>query len=184
MIAIVGLGNPGDKYKNTRHNLGFIIVDTIFKDSNPFINKFSGLFKECRIEEKKVIIFKPQTFMNLSGQALYQLKNNMNLENKNIIVIYDDIDLPFGKLRIRNKGSSGGHNGIKSIISAIGEDFIRFRVGVDKPANNLNDYVLSEFNKNEFNKLKNIMPNIEMALKGLIKNDSPEEVINVYNRII
>lgn len=184
MISIIGLGNPGFKYEKTRHNIGFIALDYIFKalSSTKFLPKYSGLISYGTIEDKNFNLFKPLTFMNLSGKAVYQLKKDANLENKNIVVLYDDVDLPLGTLRIRAKGSSGGHNGIKSLIESIGEDFIRFRIGIGKPSIDSKDYVLENFKKSELEQISNILPHISNALELIIKGKNLEEVMNAYNR--
>ncbi len=184
MISIIGLGNPGFKYEKTRHNIGFIALDYISKalSSSPFLPKYSGSISHGEIEGKEFNLFKPLTYMNLSGKAAYQLKKDINLENKNIVVLYDDVDLPLGTLRIRSKGSSGGHNGIKSLIESIGEDFIRLRIGIGKPTQDSKDYVLENFKKGELEKISAILPSINNAIELIIKGKSLEEVMNAYNR--
>ena len=122
MKVVIGLGNPGKKYEKTRHNIGFIVVDSLRKKFNltDEREKFQALISEKNIDGEKVIFFKPQTFMNLSGNALIEIVNFYKLDpKKDIIVVYDDMSLDFGDIRIREKGSSGGHNGIKSIIHSL-----------------------------------------------------------------
>ena len=164
MKVVIGLGNPGKKYEKTRHNIGFIVVDSLRKKLN--INdereKFQALVSEKNVDGEKVIFFKPQTFMNLSGNAVIEIINFYKLDSKkDIIVIYDDMDLSFGDIRIREKGSSGGHNGIKSIISHIGEEFIRIKCGIGAKEKDAVEHVLGEFNQTEQKDLDEILEKIK-----------------------
>ncbi len=146
---IVGLGNPGTKYTTTRHNVGFNAIDHIADKLGVSISKlkFEGLFCQAELNGKKVLLLKPQTFMNDSGRSLVQFSKFYKVPAENIIVIFDDVSLDVGKIRIRKKGSAGGHNGIKSIISHLGSDnFPRVKIGVGKkphPDYDLADWVLS-----------------------------------------
>lgn len=154
MKLIVGLGNPGLKYKKTRHNVGFMFVDSLVKTLK---GKFSlnkpmkSMMYEATIGGEKVIIIEPQTYMNLSGEAVKLVKNYYNIDGSDILVIYDDLDLPVGKIRIRKNGSSGGHKGMKSIIELLNTSEIkRVRIGIsgcDK--DEVIDYVLGKFTKDE-----------------------------------
>ena len=121
MFLIIGLGNPGKKYNNTRHNIGFETIDLISRKYNIDINreKFRGVYGEGIVDSEKIILFKPSTYMNLSGEAIKSIMDFYKIEAKDILVIYDDISLDVGKIRIREKGSAGGHNGIKNIIANI-----------------------------------------------------------------
>lgn len=154
MKLVVGLGNPGKEYQQTRHNLGFMVLD-LFAEQNKINitkNKFESLLGEDQINNDKILFIKPQTFMNLSGQAVAAVKNFYHIELDKILVIHDDIDLEPGKIRLRTSGSSGGHNGIKSIISALGtENFPRIKIGVGKPLikERIHDYVLEKFTAEE-----------------------------------
>jgi PTH1 family peptidyl-tRNA hydrolase len=139
MRLIVGLGNPGEKYKNTRHNVGFMVLDTIqkigIKEKNIIAyrleNRYEALITQAEVDKNNKIIFaKPQTYMNLSGNAVKKIKNYYKIEDEDIFVVCDDLNLNLGTVRVRNGGSDGGHNGLKSIISQIGEKFWRIRVGV------------------------------------------------------
>ena len=152
MILIVGLGNPGKQYEQTRHNIGFDVIDYMANKYNIDVNreKFKGICGEGFIENKKVILLKPLTYMNLSGESIRELANFYKLEDDEIIVVYDDISLDIGRLRIREKGSAGGHNGIKSIIQNLGGDkFPRVKVGVGQPKDNLVNHVLGKFSKED-----------------------------------
>lgn len=135
MYLIVGLGNPEEDYSNTRHNMGFDAVNKIAKEYNIEINKkkFKGLYGIGQIEEEKVILLKPQTFMNLSGESIKEIVDFYKIENNNIIVIYDDMDIDLGIIKIRKKGNPGSHNGMKSVVKYLGTEFPRIRVGIGKP---------------------------------------------------
>ncbi len=152
---IVGLGNPGDKYYNTRHNAGFLTLDYIAEKLGVKINKikFKALVGEAQMSGKRVLLMKPQTFMNLSGEAVREAAAFYKIPTENIIVISDDINLDVGKMRIRKNGSDGGQRGLRSIINLMATDeFPRVRLGVGKkphPNYDLADWVLSEFKKDE-----------------------------------
>ncbi len=154
MNLIIGLGNPGKQYVSTKHNAGFEVLDKLAYDNNININKskFNALIGEGTIKDKKVVLLKPLTYMNLSGESVKAAVDWYKISNKDIIVIYDDISLDIGVIRVREKGSAGGHNGMKNIIYLLNTDeFIRVRVGIgDKPNDwDLADYVLSRFSKDE-----------------------------------
>lgn len=176
MYIIVGLGNPGREYVNTRHNIGFEAIDVIASKYNININKekFKGLYGDGRIGGEKVLLVKPQTFMNLSGESIREFVNWYKVEPEKVIVVYDDISLPVGKLRIRPKGSAGGHNGIKSIIYHLNTDiFPRIKIGVGSPENknyDLADYVLGKFSKEETEILIKTVIKVADATEALIKS--------------
>lgn len=153
MKLIVGLGNPGMKYEKTRHNTGFQVMDEIAAALHMEIKqkKFQALIATTQIQGEKVIAMKPQTYMNLSGEAVGAAVRFYHLSLKDLLIIYDDKDLPVGKIRLREKGSSGGQNGVKNIIAHLGsEEWNRIRVGIGKDANrDLADWVLSGFGKEE-----------------------------------
>ena len=152
MYLVVGLGNPGDEYRHTRHNVGFDVIDLMADKYNVSINrvKFKGLCTEISIGSTKVILLKPSTYMNLSGESVREASSFYKIPNENIIILYDDISLDAGKLRIRSKGSAGGHNGIKSIIENLSSDiFLRIKIGVGKPDRALIPHVLGRFNKEQ-----------------------------------
>jgi len=169
MFLIAGLGNPGEKYKNTRHNVGFLVIDEITKNANTTtINNTN--FKSITLKSNNSIFAKPQTFMNLSGESILSIADYYGIENKDIIIIHDDLDLPFGSVKFKIGGGHGGHNGLRSIDSHIGADYIRVRVGIGKPTNKeVADYVLSDFSKEESNKLQDIIPHIVKAVEALQK---------------
>ena len=154
MYIIAGLGNPTREYEKTRHNVGFDTIDVLADKLNTSVDekKFKGLYGRGIIAGEKVILLKPQTFMNLSGESVREAADFYKVDPEHIIVIYDDISLDVGKLRIRAKGSAGGHNGIKNIIAQLGtQEFTRIKIGVgEKPAKmDLADYVLGRFSKEE-----------------------------------
>ncbi len=154
MILVVGLGNFGEKYKFTRHNAGFLAVDSIIDSYNlqKTNNKFQSLVYEGSVEGNKIIALKPQTLMNLSGNAVSLAKKFYKLENEQILVLHDDIDLKFGKLSFKNKGSHRGHNGLKDLHNKIGDGYFRVGIGVDRPIEKsmVTNYVLGNFAKQEF----------------------------------
>lgn len=185
MFLIVGLGNPGKEYDRTRHNIGFEIIDYIADKYNIDINrtKFKGIYGEGFIEREKVILLKPQTYMNLSGDSIREFMNFYKLEAEDMVVIYDDISLDIGKIRIREKGSAGGHNGIKSIISNLGgEVFPRVKVGVGAPSHDLISHVLGKFPNEDYMHVQKVMPIIENSVGEMIKNDV-KGAMNKYNGV-
>lgn len=153
MKLIVGLGNPGAEYEKSRHNTGFMVMDAIAKELQVEINtsKHKGLVTKTKYKGEDVILLKPQTYMNLSGESVRQCMDFYKIAKEDLLVIYDDLDMPTGKLRLRTSGSAGGHNGIKSIIQHLGgQDFKRIRVGIDRhPRIKVVDYVLGKFSKEE-----------------------------------
>ena len=174
---VVGLGNPGDKYFHTRHNAGFLALDYISQKANTKIDrsKFKALVGEASIGGKRVLLMKPQTFMNLSGEAVAEAANFYKIAPENIIVVFDDISLDVGRMRVRRDGSAGGHNGIKSIIACIGsEKFPRIKIGVGQkphPDFDLADWVLSEFSKEDKEKLFNMFGYSYDGLVKLLQGD-------------
>ncbi len=166
MKLIVGLGNPGDSYSKTRHNLGFLVLDCLAKRHNISIDikKKKSLIGKMRFNNKKIIILKPQTFINLSGEAVLYMASFLRIQPQNIIVVCDDANLEFGNVSVKKYGSSGGHNGVKSLIKFLkADDFPRVRVGIGRPSNTqmpLESHVLGAFSKDE---LKKLNPTIEIA---------------------
>ena len=186
MYLIVGLGNPGNEYAGTRHNIGFEAIDYIADKYNIELNriKFKGIFGEGFINGKKVILLKPTTYMNLSGESVREVINFYKISNEDIIVIYDDISLEVGRLRIREKGSHGGHNGIKNIILNLGSDiFPRIKIGVGAPKGNLVSHVLGKFSDEEVTILRqSIMASAE-AVDIILAKDTKEAMnkLNGFN---
>nr|WP_263323938.1 aminoacyl-tRNA hydrolase [Neobacillus sp. Marseille-Q6967] len=154
MKLIVGLGNPGKQYENTRHNIGFEVIEELSKNFSIQLDqsKFKGLYGVGFYKGEKVVLLKPLTYMNLSGESIRAVMDYYRIETEDIVVIYDDLDLPAGKIRLRQKGSAGGHNGIKSTIAHLGtQEFNRIRIGIDRPKNGMKvpDYVLGRFSEEE-----------------------------------
>lgn len=186
MILIAGLGNIGKEYANTRHNVGFSAVDLIADKYNIEVNrvKFKGVCGEGVIKGEKVILLKPSTYMNLSGESLRSLMDFYKLEASQVIVIYDDISLPLGRLRVKVKGSAGGHNGIKSIINHLGTDvFSRIKVGVGEPKGDLVNHVLGKFSKAEEEILQDVLKALVQVTETIVE-DSPEKAMNEFNGFI
>ncbi len=154
MFLIVGLGNPGDKYENSRHNVGFMAIDKLADKLNIKVDKlkFKGLFGQGTYRGEKIILLKPQTFMNNSGESVVQFFNYYKLEPEELIVLVDDIDIEFGMVRVRKKGSAGTHNGMKSLVQHLGHgDFPRIKIAVGKKPSymDLANFVLGKFSKDE-----------------------------------
>ena len=186
MYIIAGLGNPGREYEGTRHNVGFMTLDALADKYNIDVREkaFKGLIGKGMIEGNKVILVKPQTYMNLSGECIRQVMDYYKVDPSEFIVIYDDISLGVGQLRIRAKGSAGGHNGIKNIIAHLGgQVFPRIKVGVGEkpPKYDLADYVLGHFSKAEQELMSEGYDNAVKAVE-LIVSDQMSEAMNEYNR--
>ena len=188
MYIIVGLGNPGKQYANTRHNIGFCVIDALAERFQIPLNlkKHKAIYGSGYIEGQKVILAQPQTFMNLSGESVRELADFYKVPETDIIVIYDDISLDVGQLRLRKKGSAGGHNGIKSIIQHLdSQDFPRIKVGVgEKPAGwDLADHVLAPFPKDQEELVQIGIKRASDALVCLLTEDM-DAAMNQYNRKI
>lgn len=158
---LVGLGNPGRKYRSNRHNIGFMAVDKLAQkygiESSQVQQK--AIVGHGRIQGKSVLIAKPQTYMNNSGDAVGPLARYYKIPNENILIIYDELDLPFGTIRLREKGGAGGHNGMKSIINHLGQDFARMRLGIGRPSGRMpvQAHVLQDFKKDELPLLSELL---------------------------
>ena len=183
---IVGLGNPGSQYENTRHNAGFMAVDALAKKLGVTIKKlkFKSLTGQCVIGNKRCLLMKPSTFMNLSGQAVTEAMQFYKIKMQNIIVIFDDAALPAGKIRIRRKGSDGGQNGVKNIIYLSGNDeFPRIKIGIGSPPHkdyNLADWVLSHMSDEEMGNFNRTIEKLD-AIIELIVTDKINQAMNEYN---
>jgi PTH1 family peptidyl-tRNA hydrolase len=196
MKIIVGLGNPGKKFEKTRHNLGFIVLNK-FSRKNKFPKfkmekEFLAEISEKKIGKEKIILVKPQTFMNSSGKSVKLLTRTFNLEPKNLFVIHDDLDIPFGKIKISFGRGSAGHKGVQSIIDELGaKDFVRFRIGI-KPNSKckmqnaklkfkIQNFVLEKFNKKEEKVLKEVIEMACQAIKMAIK-EGIEKTMSEFNK--
>lgn len=185
MKLVVGLGNPGEKYVKTRHNIGFEVVKALAEDlgADKFKTKFQGYISEANYKGEKILILAPQTFMNLSGNSVIEACKFYKIDPMDVVVVYDDMDIPLGKIRVRPSGSAGGHNGMKSIISHIGKDFIRVRCGIGKPIEKMEtiNFVLGKFSK-ESEKEVQEMINISIeAIKSISKEETIEKVMTKFN---
>ena len=185
MFVIVGLGNPGSKYELTRHNIGFLTIDRLAKREGVRVDriKFKSLIGEMNINGEKIILVKPQTFMNLSGEAVREVMNFYKVDLENLLVVVDDIDITPFTIRIKKSGSAGSHNGMKSIIFNLNDDkFPRLKVGVGNNERKIDlaNYVLSGFEKKDQDKLENIIDTSCDAILDFIKNGA-DYVMNNYN---
>ena len=186
MKIFVGLGNPGTEYAKTKHNVGFMLADKLAKDLNAenWREKFNALVAETFYNGEKILIVKPQTFMNLSGEAVGALTNFYKVPAENLIVAHDDMDLPVGMIRLRPKGSGGGHHGIESIIQHLGgeKNFPRVRIGVGRPPENwsVNNHVLSPFNADDAEKISDAIENLIPAVKCIF-SDGIDMAMNKFN---
>lgn len=185
MKVIVGLGNPGKDYDKTRHNIGFMVIDELvdsLKVSGPKI-KFKAVYGEANVDGEKILLVKPQTFMNNSGEAVRDILNFYKVKPEDLIIIYDDIDIDFSSVRIRKKGSAGSHNGMKSIIYHIEtDDFPRIRIGVGKKHENqdLANFVLSRFSNEETEDINIAIKKAAEAVLSIVK-DGVDNAMNKYN---
>ncbi len=186
MKLIAGLGNPGRKYVNTRHNIGFRVTDKlVYKYNTRFKKK---LFKKAReanleISGKRTLILQPLTYVNLSGSCIWHFYKRLRLNLKDLLIICDDINLPIGKVRIRPSGSAGGHNGLASIINWLGtEEFPRLRIGIktEEPIEDFSEYVLSEFSKDQDKIIEHVIDKAVLACESWIK-DGIEVAMNKFN---
>jgi PTH1 family peptidyl-tRNA hydrolase len=197
MFLIAGLGNPGEKYQKTRHNAGFLVLDFLYSgfESDKYAD---AKVKKDEIENKEVIFVKPETFMNDSGKSVSYIKEKYEIEDENILVIYDDLDLPFGEMRVSFDRGDGGHNGIKSIASHLGSKaFTRVRIGIAPkdeegraikpkggfftPASRaVSNFVLKDFSQNDLDKLKEQSLKVEKIIKTFVK-EGREKVMNEFN---
>jgi len=188
MKLIVGLGNPGDKYKNTRHNAGFMAVDFLVEhfglDAFKKADKHKCEMADGEIAGEKVILIKPQTFMNLSGQAVRSVMQFYKIPAEDVMVVYDDVDLPSGNLRVRSSGSAGGHKGMKSVVHELGtEDFIRIRLGITPLTEfkgDLEDYVLGKLSGEEGVLMEGNVKKLPILLEVLLK-EGIEEAMQEFN---
>lgn len=186
-MLLVGLGNPGEQYQNTRHNAGFQVIDLFCEKHSVSLtkNKYKALFGETTVQGKRVLVAKPQTFMNLSGEAVSAIVNFYKIPVGNILVVSDDISLAPGKMRIRTKGSAGGQNGLKNIIQHLSTDeFARIKMGVgDRPdrESDLVDWVLGKMSEEEKKLFDDAKENAVKAIETILR-DGVDSAMNRYNR--
>jgi PTH1 family peptidyl-tRNA hydrolase len=184
MKLIVGLGNPGKEYENTRHNVGFMAIDEYAKINNLTFNKnkFDGLYTDFIINGEKIILLKPQKFMNLSGEVIAKYLDYFKINISDLLVIYDDMDLDVGTFKIRYKGGNAGHNGLKNIESNIStNEYKRIKIGISKNKNmDTVNYVLGKFSNEEYNKLNLVLKNIPNIINDYLKINF-DNLMNKYN---
>ena len=185
MLLVAGLGNPGPKYSLNRHNIGFMAVDALADSytDNRWRKKFQGLISEGLVEGKKILLLKPQTFMNQSGHALQEACKFYKIKPDQVIIFHDEIDLSPGKVRVKNGGGHAGHNGLRSITNHIGADFVRIRMGVGHPGSKdlVHNYVLGNFSKNDQESwLEDLLTGIRHGFPDLLDNN-PTKFLNKIN---
>lgn len=184
---IVGLGNPGDKYFETKHNVGFMLVDQMAKSLNLTFSHdkiFQADIASTFLNGEKVYFVKPTTFMNESGKAVHALLTYYGLDIEDLLVIYDDLDMEVGKLRFRQKGSAGGHNGIKSIIAETGtQEFDRIKIGIGRPQKGMTvvNHVLGKFSEDDYATILLTLDKVETALNHYLKTNDFEDTMRRYN---
>ncbi len=184
MKLIVGLGNPGEYYLNTRHNLGFRFLDKFVLENKlgEFKEKFNGMYLKTKVNNQDVIFLKPLSFMNLSGEVVIKFVNYYKINPQDVLVLHDDLDLPLGTYKLRSQGSSGGHNGIKNIILYLGDNFKRLKIGISNNKEmDTKDYVLGHFSKEENEILEKVEPKIMKIIDEYFKVSFNSLMAN-YNR--
>lgn len=186
MILIVGLGNPGAKYEKTRHNVGFRTIDALAERWNfgHYDSRFNGEIGSGQAHGQRLLLLKPQTFMNLSGASVSAVANFHKLAPKDVWVVHDDLDLPLGRLRIRLGGSSGGHNGVASVIDRLGSpEFTRFRLGIGRPSVPvpIEDYVVQPFGPDERQPAQEMIVKAADAIETALK-EGLTQAMNIHNR--
>ena len=182
MKLIIGLGNPGKEYENTRHNIGYMVIDSLAKDC-VWKEKWHSLYTELNIQNEKILLVKPLTYMNLSGDAIVPFFQFYKLKLEDILIIQDDLDLEIGKYRLKTNSSSGGHNGIKSIINNLGtSNFARLKVGISNNKQiDTKNYVLGKFSSSELDILKNLYPTFQEIISSFVANGI-DKTMNKFNR--
>lgn len=184
MKLIVGLGNPGKEYENTRHNMGFITIDEFANRHDVLINKskFNGLYTDFNYKGEKIILLKPQSYINLSGEVLSKFIDFYKIDIKDILVISDDLDLSFGSFKLKSNGSSGGHNGLKNIeLHLATRDYKRLKLGISNDKNlDTKDYVLGMFNNDDLNIIRNLQLTVQKVLDDYLDLDF-DQLMSKYN---
>lgn len=186
MKFIFGLGNPGIKYEKTRHNVGFMVADALARELNATFNQqdFKSVFFSVHVQGEKIFVIKPETFMNLSGESVRMFLDYYNASAEDILVIYDDMDMPVGKIRLRKKGSAGGHNGIKSIIQHLGtNEFKRLKIGIGRPMKEQSvvSHVLSRFSPEDEHKVEETVGLGVAAIDYWLSGSTFEETMTNFN---
>ncbi len=185
MYLIAGLGNTGKEYEKTRHNVGFIAIDNFANLNNIEIRskKFNGAYGEGNINGEKVILLKPLTYMNLSGESIVKFIDFFNIDISKMLIICDDVNLPLGTIRLKKKGSAGGHNGLKNIILNLATfEFSRLKIGIGSPTFDIISHVLGKFNKDEIEEIKKVIELSQKAIDCFIK-EGIDSAMNRFNGI-
>ena len=181
MQLIVGLGNPGEKYQYTRHNIGYMAIENIISAQQDYKikKKFNSVIYETMLDKNRIILVKPETYMNNSGDAVYQIANFYKIDSKNIFILHDELDIPFGKIRIKSGGGNAGHNGLKSISNKINNNYIRVRLGIGHPGNKerVNSHVMGNFTGSEKEKLNQILNYLTNSMNEIL-NKKESFIIN------
>lgn len=186
MKLVLGLGNPGRQYQRTRHNVGFLVVDRVASEHRVPVSrkKYRSLIGELQAGGEKVLLVKPQTFMNRSGDAVRELFRYLEVKTQDLVVIHDDLDLPFGRIRIRSRGGGGGHRGVLSVLEALGEEnFFRVRVGIGRPPAGVDptEYVLRSFSTAEAERLGEVVARAGDAVRCLLE-EGLQRAMERFNR--
>lgn len=186
MKIVVGLGNPGKRYGRGRHNLGFMVVDHLAAEHCISVSekKYHSLVGDWELDHERVVLVKPQSYMNRSGEAITSLFRYLPVSAKDLVVIHDDLDLPFGRIRLRGKGSAAGHRGILSILEVLGnENFFRIRIGIGRPPGGVEptDFVLSPFTGEELPLLEQVVSRAAQAVQTLL-TDGPRQAMEKFNQ--
>ncbi len=186
MKLIVGLGNPGKKYERTRHNLGFLVLDRLAAKNGVVVakRKYESLVGEWNSDREKILLVKPQAYMNQSGQAIRSLLRYLPVEARDLVLIHDDLDVPFGRMRIRERGGAGGHRGMLSVLEALGEEaFFRLRLGIGRPPPGVDptDFVLQSFSQEEVAQLDEVISRAAEAVEYLLR-EGPRRAMGKFNR--
>lgn len=184
MILIAGLGNPGEKYSYTKHNIGFMLISKLAEKYNVNSSyKFDGLYGDFFLGGEKVLLFEPMKYMNKSGKPIFEIMDYYGIGSEDLLVVHDDLDLELGQLRFKRNGSSGGHNGIKSIINSLGtKEFKRLKIGIGRPPEYLSvpDYVLTKFAADEKELVEDVLTKAVSAVELMIK-ENIQKAMNKYN---
>jgi len=189
MKCIIGLGNPGSKYELTRHNIGFNVINSFVKNNLELLNISEERFRKGTLYRGMLnripfLLCKPNTFMNLSGDAVKELRKKFGVTAEDLLVIYDDMDFNFGQIKIKPKGSAGGHNGVSDIITKIGtNDIKRVRVGISRPikGSDISKYVLEKFSKEDLGRIEDLTSITDNAIESFIEEENFERVMSKYN---
>jgi PTH1 family peptidyl-tRNA hydrolase len=183
MYLIAGLGNPGAKYEKNRHNVGFMVLDRLATaNSAPsYRSRFQGSFSKLRLGNEDVGLLKPSTFMNLSGQSVQSAMHFFKLDIEHVVVVHDELDLPFGTIRIKRGGGTAGHNGIASVVTCCGSEFCRVRIGIGQTGRGGADYVLSDFSSEQGAQLPDVLDRASAALADIVSR-GVQAAMNVHNQ--